>query len=347
MHERAERRPEAGANPRAPVRTASPAEQILALQQAAGNRAVAGELARWPSWLGGKGKKGKTGKTPKSEWPKTIDIGAEQVVVNSQTEADDAARIIKEVPEKYGIEVSSAKSMKALESRTGDAPAKLRKKMRTWPWLYKELRACEKAIKHYAPILGGTRKSSTRKDIDQEVVSIGKMEQKLKKIEGKWKFSDAVIGEYFSETDLRAFSMYKHGEDATVDFSDVDKQLEATAIHEMAHGIFQTSYDAWVKEFGYWLNITQPSGANDVEAPPTSYGKTNAKEDLAESVMLYFIDLERLKNGNGATAGEPGNAAPKRAEFIAKLVGDWTPKPPDPPKVETTAEPPKTEAAAK
>ena len=298
---------------------------MLALQRAAGNRATTQELQRWPEWLsnlfGGKSK-------GKAKFPTTVAIGAEKVVINSEAEQTDAARIIKEMPEKYGIEVSSARSMKALQSRTGSAPERLKKKVSTWPWLYKELRACERAIKHYAPILGSQRKGSTRKDVDQEVISIGKMESKLKNISGTWQFSESVIGEYFSEADLRAFTMYKHGEDSTVDFPDVDKQLEATAVHEMAHGIFRESYDRWVKQFTFWLDQNTASGTADVEAPPTSYGKTNAREDLAESVMLYFVDKERLKKGNGAAKGTPGNPCPERCAFIATLVGEWEPPAP-------------------
>jgi hypothetical protein len=297
------------------------ATQLLALQRAAGNRAVAQIVSRQPTSFWERVKK-----TFGGSWIEQI--GDEQVVVKSDSEITDAKRIIKEMPETYGVDVSSARSMKALKSRTKSAPAELVKKIRTWPWLYKELKAIERALKHFAPILGAARKTSTRKDIDQEIVSVGKMETKLKNVKGTWQFSESVIGEYFSEHDLRAFTMYKHGEDATPDFADVDKQLEATATHEIAHGIFQAQYDRWVSQFGFWLDQDTKSGTTGVEAPPTNYGTTNAREDLAESVMLYFVDRERLRKGKGAAAGSAGNPCPQREAFIAELVGEWTPKPP-------------------
>jgi hypothetical protein len=43
-------------------------------------------------------------------------------------------------------------------------------------------------------------------------------------------------------------------------------------------------------------------------------------EDLAESVMLYFLDRPRLEK-----------SCPKRCAFIRGLVKGWTPKPPKPP----------------
>jgi hypothetical protein len=316
-----ERTDERAAPNHAPSPQAPVAAQMLALQRSAGNRAVAQMVAREPASFWQRVKK-----TFGSSWIE--EIGGEQVLVKSKSEVTDAKRIVKELPEKYGVDVSSARSMKALESRTKSAPVDLIKKIKTWPWLYKELKAIERALTHFAPILGTARKSSTRKDVDQEILSVGKMESKLKNIKGTWQFSESVIGEYFSEHELRAFTMYKHGEDATPDFADIDKQLEATATHEIAHGIFTAYYDRWVTQFPYWLDQDTKSGKAGEEAPPTDYGTTNAREDLAESVMLYFCDRKQLREGKGGTAGAAGNPCPLREAFISTLVGEWTPKPP-------------------
>jgi hypothetical protein len=333
---RAEEAPRAARPARAPAPAAqSAAARMLALQRAAGNRAAVAELRRWPSWWPFGKKKPAGPRADKHPYPATVDIGAEKVVVNSEAERQDAERIVKELPEKYGISVDSARSAKILKDDAPKAPADLIAKVKTWPWLYKELRAVEKAIKHYAPVLGKARASSTRKDVDQEVVSVGKAEAPLRYDPAKkeWFFKGSVMGTYYDNTPQQlAFTMYKHGETATPDYADIDKQMEATATHELAHGIFKSAYPAWVTEFKYWLDINTASGAKDAEAPPTSYGTTNAREDLAESVMFYFVDPERLKKGSGAAAGKPGNPCPLRYAFIEKLVAGWTPAPAPSPK---------------
>lgn len=97
-------------------------------------------------------------------------------------------------------------------------------------------------------MLGKARASSTRKDVDQEVVSVGKAEAPLRYDPAKkeWFFKGSVMGTYYDNTPQQlAFTMYKHGETATPDYADIDKQMEATATHELAHGIFKSAYPAW------------------------------------------------------------------------------------------------------
>ena len=64
----------------------------------------------------------------------------------------------------------------------------------------------------------------------------------------------------------------------------------------------------------------------DAEAPPTDYGNTNLNEDLAETVSLYFVDPDRLLNGDGTADGSPGNACPQRHAWVAKMIKEWTPE---------------------
>ena len=97
--------------------------------------------------------------------------------------------------------------------------------------------------------------------------------------------------------------------------ADVETSLEATAIHEMAHALIQpTEIGNWVATLGFWKDIYKKSGKFRSEAPPTSYGRTNAKEDLCESVSMFFINRQQLKK-----------KCPKREKFIADMVARWTP----------------------
>jgi hypothetical protein len=296
---------------------------VLDLQQSAGNQAVTRAIARASFW--DKVEAFFTGDY-------TAEVAGERVVVQNETQEKDAGRIIKALPAKYGVEVSSIKSLKAIKSRLKSAPAGEVKKLKARPWLYRELLAIERALKHFAPVLGKARATSTRKGDPQELLSVGKLEEKYGKAGSGYAWKPTVLGEYFKEPELRNFAMYKHNETSTVDFpGNVDKQMEATAVHEIAHGVFRYALPDFVAKLLYWLDEDTPTKIAGAEAPPTKYGTTNAREDLSETVMLYFVDPNRLLKGNGAATGSPGNACPIRHSMIEGLVKGWMPKPPKPP----------------
>ena len=244
----------------------------------------------------------------------------ERVLVASEQEEKDAARIIKSITTTYGIDVSSVKAMKALKGANKTAPKEMVDKIKTRPWLYRELRAVERALKHFSRVLGAARAFSTRSTSPQELVAIGKLETRLGVKAGNTVWKPTVMGTYFGAS--KTFAMYKHGEKATPDFANLDKQIEGTAVHEIAHGVFDYAEGDWLKTFDYWLDMDTARGKADAEPPPTEYGQTSVGEDLAESVMLYFLDRPRLEK-----------SCPKRCAFIRALVEGWTPKPPPKPPV--------------
>ena len=221
--------------PDAPAKTAArldpAAAQIIALQQTAGNRAVAGLIARAPTLVDRVGMF-----FGKKTYLATV--AGEQVHVASEEEEKDAARIIADISSSYGIDVSSVKAMKALKGANKSAPKDMLAKIVKRPWLYKELQAVERALAHYAPILGKMREGSTRSRADQELVAVGKLETRVGVKDGKTVLRPTVLGTYFGSD--KTFAMYKHGETATPDFSDIDKQIEGTVIHEIAHGVLRT-----------------------------------------------------------------------------------------------------------
>jgi hypothetical protein len=69
-----------------------------------------------------------------------------------------------------------------------------------------------------------------------------------------------------------------------------------------------------VDRLEYWDSGFDPSGDPHAEGPPTQYGRTNAEEDLAESVAIYFLNKPKLEAD-----------CPKRAAFITALIASWTP----------------------
>ena len=306
-HEPAAGEHAADAAPAPPARLDPTAAQVIALQQTAGNRAVAGMIARAPGILDRIG-------MFFGQKTYLATVAGEQVHVANEAEEKDAARIIADISSRYGIDVSSVKAMKALKGANKSAPKDLVDRIAKRPWLYRELQAVERALAHYAPILGKMRAGSTRAKAPQELVAIGKLEERLGVKAGKTVFKPTVMGTYFGAS--QTFAMYKHGETATPDFSEIDKQIEGTAIHEIAHGIFQYAEADFVKTFDYWLDADTKSGKAGAEPPPTDYGQTSAGEDIAECAMLYFLDRPRLEKD-----------CPKRCAFMDQLVKGWEPEP--------------------
>ncbi len=246
---------------------------------------------------------------------KVITVGTEKVKVYDESEELEAPLLIAEIKDKYGIEISSLSTVQAIKKHYGKVPDEVKDKVVTKEWEFKEIKAISNALKHYAPILGDKRKNSSRKGEDQEVLSIGKVKNAIDKNTADGELDDTTLGEYFKAD--KNFAMTKAGTNSKVDFKDNLKQLEATAVHEMAHGLMAHEYNNFVAKGsdGFWLDQNTKSGTDNAEAPPSDYGNKNAREDLCESVMFYFVaEATLLKK------------CPKRHAWIAKVVASWTAK---------------------
>jgi hypothetical protein len=275
----------------------------LTLQRRIGNRAASRQLSRVP---------------------KEVAVGAEKVMVESDAETEEATKLIEGMKSAYGVEISSAQGVKSTLATYKDAPEAERNKVKARPWLMSELRSLNKALKHFEPILGAKRATSTRKDAAQEISTAGKVTFSIDSNDATGKV-DSTLGQYYR--DDKNFSMYKLNETSTVDFpGNKEKQQEATAVHEIAHGLMEYALPGFIAATGYWTNRTTKSGAAGKEAPPTAYGNKNAAEDLCESVMFYFVDQARLKDGMpGKAKGTPGNPCPERLAYLKTVIEGWAP----------------------
>jgi hypothetical protein len=244
---------------------------------------------------------------------KLITIGTEKVRVYNEAEETEAPKIIADIKDKYGIEISSLSTVEAIKAQYDQVPEEVKKSLKTMEWEFKELKALKAALDHYAPVLGKQREQSSKKDKDQEVTSIGKVKQAIDSNSKGGELDNSTMGEYFKGD--KNFGMFKAGTDSKEDFKDNLKQLEGTAVHEMAHGFFADQYDNFVAKGsdGYWIDQNTASGDKGVEKPPTKYGEKNAREDLAESVMLYFV-----------AEGTLSSKCPKRHAFIKAIVDAWS-----------------------
>lgn len=260
---------------------------------------------------------------------KVVTLGSERVEVANDDEAKEAQRIIDKIQNEYGIQVSSPDSVKAIQDHYSDAPDDVVNKVHTKTWQLKELQALERALAHFAPILGSKRKLSDRAGEDQEVTSVGKAHQSITDD----KLDTTTLGEYFKSS--KNFSMFTAGEDSTTDFpGDNAKQLEGTAVHEIAHGLMRYMLADYTSALSaYWKDgstaladhDTRVADNPDAEAPITFYGGKSASEDLSEAVMMYFVEPQTLKDGKGQPKGTPGNPCPIRFKLIEDAVNKWKP----------------------
>jgi len=257
---------------------------------------------------------------------KEVSVGSEKVEVADtppadQQEEEEAKKIVADLKANYGIDISSSTVVEGIKAQYTNAPDGVKNALKTRKWRMIELRALVDALKMYAPIMGGERSKSTRKDVGQEVTAIGKGEQAIDTNTPAGKLDTTTLGEYFKGK--KAIGLFKASEGALPDFPDEKDQLTGTFVHELAHPLLAYALDEFVKETdGYWTDRYTKSGKVGAEAPPTDYGKTNASEDLSETAMIYVVKPDRLKSG-----------APKRFAFMEKLGKSWLPPVKDAPQV--------------
>jgi hypothetical protein len=253
---------------------------------------------------------------------RTVQVADERLDVKSVGERDDALRIIAKLHDEYGIDLNSVHGREAMRRHhppLGQHQEEVFADVQPIPWKYRDLVAIERATGHFAPILGARRQSSSRSGDLQEIASLAKLTTSIDKHGEK---DTDTQGE--AMTDMNCAVLTGIGSDAHTDWSDNAKQIEGTMTHELTHVLLSYADRDFLRATPYWRDFAERSGRRGAEAPPTRYGDWNQREDLAESVMFFFVDPDRLKNGNGAPKGTPGNACPQRFKFVQDLVNAWT-----------------------
>jgi len=277
--------------------------RVVALQGSAGNGAVTLLLQR---------------DATTTFKPHVVELYGERVEVRDDDEKAEAARIIRVAWQKYGIKVSSARSLVASHGHyKGDADADALDAIRASTWKLDELQALELALAHFAPILGDERKRSTRSGAGQEITSAGKLTQSVDPV---GKADTKTLAEAF--TDSKNISVYNASDAGTTDFATHSEELVGTTIHELAHGLMDYALDDWKKALDFWEDEF-PSRKPRAEAPLTQIGVGGPGEDLSESVSFYFLEPATLKGGKGKANGEVGNPCPMRFALVDKFVKAW------------------------
>ena len=254
-----------------------------------------------------------------------VQIGSEWVEIESFDEAAEAERIIGSIRERFGIEVSSLRAAKAVKKDYPEWDKDVLTQVRPEAWRLKELRALYRALARFAPILGRNRASSTRRGSKQELLAVGRVTSAVD--ETKDALDPGTLAQYFESS--KAFAMFASLSDDETGFAgDNAKAIEATAIHEVSHGLMDYALPAYVSGLEYWADEAMPSGKDGAEAPITPVGMTSAEEDLAESMAMYFVDPGTLRDGTKPRKplGTVGNPCPKRYALVDGFVKNWKPK---------------------
>jgi hypothetical protein len=235
--------------------------------------------------------------------PVVVTIAGEQVLVASKAEAQHAAQMFKEIREVYGIQVDSQAGVDAIKAQYTQVPATELDKLKTKEWEYKEVLGLHRALAHFAPLLAQGA---------QGVGTVSKVDQAIDGNRTDGKINNATLGEYFAES--QNLSVFTAGTNSTTDFSDNQTQLEATAIHELAHGLMRDEIVGYYKATGYWQDADTPmNDLSSAEAPITEYGRNRASEDLSEATMYYFLEPDTLRD-----------TCPLRYAYIDRVVSAWS-----------------------
>jgi len=274
---------------------------------------------------------------------KVVTIEGELVEIHSslgkvskrgEAERAEAQKILKEFKDTYGLTVSSSKLIEGIKEQYDKVPAKVTKALKARKWKLNELKALATALSHYAPIMGAKRGGSTRKDVDQEVIYVGKAKNAIDTNQKAGKLDTTTLGEYFKGK--KAMGLFKSSEGFHDVFKDEQQELVGTFIHEIAHGLLAYAYDDFVTCSGFWTDQVTKSGTTGAEKPPTDYGNKNAREDMCDTASLFFIEPSRL------------DKFPKRKAFMEKLGKEWLPSLKEAPVelggIPKEGEPPKVEA---
>jgi hypothetical protein len=188
-----------------------------------------------------------------------------------------------------------------------DCPKEVKEGVKSKTFTEDEKKDVEEVLEKMKPLM---------KCESQPVKTIGRTDKAITDC----KVEESTMGEWFPD---RGALILSDSASNLVDFKDKRTQFKGTLAHELTHGLTNgfdprtcKKYDSWkdnplMKEWGKAADWDPTlTSLVDASGAPTNYAKTNPKEDLSESVMLYLYDAKRLEK-----------ASPARHKFVAALFG--------------------------
>jgi len=278
-----------------------------------------------------------------------------QALVKQIDHEDAKLTIIRRIKERFGITLSQSAGVEAVKSTYSKAPEKVRKGLTPRDWTLTELKDVEQALGHYEALLGSNRK---KKGLgDQPITTFSRLKQGIDVNKPTGVLDTTTAGETFrGSKNITMFDVGGTITDFAKNKNkptkgELRQGFRGTIIHELSHGLVEqalskvaggkTVISQWVKEIKFWSKryestYWRPVGKsyNDskfsesktkkaaqdasVEIPITGYGLKNANEDLAETMMFYFEDPDKLKAD-----------CPKRYAFANKYIKPLLEKTPE------------------
>lgn len=220
--------------------------------------------------------------------------------------------VMVNIRDQYGITLHNQAGIDAAKTLYESfVPGKTAPTTKAVEWELEELQDLEKVLSFYGPLLGGRRNVGALGA--QSISTISRVNVGLDTgktiLGGKTINRDPhTAAETFTQTvggrALSNISIYDHAY-SPYDFPTARQQMRGTVGHELSHALLErlpapggrSMIQYFASQMAFWLDYKgkKPSGVPGAEAPITTYGKTNAQEDLAESMMFFFENPDRLQ----------------------------------------------------
>lgn len=202
-------------------------------------------------------------------------------------------------------------------------------------WTLKELRAVENGLAAYKDVLGSENQKLKHVGYLQGQIGFGGSRGEEQRVTTN---RAQAAGQAFEE----GFVLYKPLPRGSYDATDANRDIGANTaasrrrldvIHEVAHVLGQEFQEQFSVEMD-WMTQTIRGNTPGAEAPPTPYANTTANEYLAETVAHHVAGSGVLQSGTPVDStgkvnqkmgtvpphGRPGNPAPQRAAFAARMI---------------------------
>jgi hypothetical protein len=266
-----------------------------------GRSLLAHELAHVVQWKRGDGddgrlvvrRKGYT--TPQLLDPTDKRPQAERVTVANDDELKEARRIYAKIKKAYGVTLDSSTALATYEKRAGTDRLPFPTEVKSWT--LQELRAIDEALGYFEPLINEDARKLGRPHPER----IGRAQFRVPTSPNPLlqQAEPDLGGQNFGD-DIVLFNALSRSPSSAV----------RTIVHELGHNVFGSLTSEFLQHLPYWkdfsthVDLEKMGGDNDLipglteglfEPPMRGYGSKNVGEDIADSVMFYFLDPVEFK----------------------------------------------------
>ncbi len=200
-----------------------------------------------------------------------------------------------------GTDRDSARGVRAVHETNPQAKPTVLARVKPREFSENETRAIDDALKHYAPILGERRATSSRAHAEQEVRHFAAVSFGVE----RGQIAPTARAEYLASH--QTVNLYAMGV-INKEFGGGHRGIEGTVTHELAHGLLSYALDDYGKHVGSWHPDGSPHRKPGGEAP----ADPKIRDDVADFKAALKSHL--LDPAGFATR------SPRRSEFVTRLA---------------------------